>query len=62
MSELGGIGGTVRTFLSDARPGVTLVDRALRHTGWDEGEPAAVAPPARAAEPGVVGQAGGGDE
>ena len=39
-----------------------LLLRALRHTGHEEGEPAAVAPPARVAEPGVVGQVGGGDE
>ena len=41
------IGGTVGTFLSDARYGVTLVDWAPRHSGREEG---------------VVGQVGGGEE
>jgi membrane protein DedA with SNARE-associated domain len=39
-----------------------LLLRALRYTGRERGEPIGAAPPARAGEPGVVGQAGGGDE
>ncbi len=39
-----------------------LLLRAVRHTGRAEGEPGVVARPARAVEPGVVGQVGGGDE